>query len=53
MESVLSITKELEEIAEVVCSKYCKYPDIWDEEKEGMELSESPVCTECPIRRLL
>lgn len=54
MESILSIVKkELEEVADVICDQYCKYPDTWDEEKEEMELSESPVCEECPIRRLL
>ena len=46
-------TKEqLEQIAEDVCNNYCKYPDIWDEEKEGYELSESDICANCPISKL-
>ena len=42
----------LQEIADEICEKYCKYPDTWDEEKEGMELSESEICQNCPLNRL-
>ena len=46
-------TKEqLEQIAEDFYNNYCKYPDIWDEEKEGYELSESDICATCPISKL-
>lgn len=46
-------TKEqLEQIAEDFCNNYCKYPDIWDEEKEGYELCESDICANCPISKL-
>ena len=46
-------TKEqLAQIAEDFCNNYCKYPDIWDEEKEGYELSESDICANCPISKL-
>ena len=47
-----SISKQLEEIANEICNNYCKYPEQWDEEKEGCELSESEYCTNCPLNRL-
>lgn len=31
-----------------LCENYCKWPDIWDEEKEGCELIEGK-CTDCPL----
>lgn len=34
----MTIAEELEKIAEEICRNYCKYPDSWDEEKEGIEL---------------
>ena len=53
-----TITKHLEKIAEQfaniaeeVCNNYCKYPEQWDEEKEGIELSESDICANCPLSR--
>ena len=46
------VPKILEEIASEICEHYCKYPDIWDEEKEGCDLSESEFCQECPLSRL-
>lgn len=47
-----SISKQLEEIANEICEKICKWPDQWDEEKEGCELCESEHCTNCPLNRL-
>lgn len=47
------ITEQIEEIAEDFCNHYCKYPDNWDEEREGYELSESDICANCPLSRLL
>lgn len=46
------ISTELEKIANEICDKYCKYPDTWDSEKEGMELCESDICKDCPLSRL-
>ena len=46
------IPKILEKTVEDICSNYCKYPDQWDEEKEGCELSESEICLNCPLNRL-
>ena len=47
-----AVTKIIEEVAEEMCTNYCKWPDLWDEEKEGMELCESDYCKECPLNRL-
>ena len=46
------LTKQLEQIAEDFFNNYCKYPGIWDEEKEGIELSESDICANCPMSRI-
>lgn len=48
----MTVSQELEEIAEDICRNYCKYTDTWDEEAEGCELSESDVCRNCPLSRL-
>jgi hypothetical protein len=48
----MTITEQLENIASVMCDKYCKYPSTWDAEKEGCELWESKICTNCPMNRL-
>ena len=45
----MTITQQFEEIANEICSKY---PEQWDEEKEGMELCESDICKNCPLNRL-
>ena len=34
------------------CNNYCKWPDLWDIEKEGMDLCESDHCANCPTMRL-
>lgn len=47
-----SIGSQLEKIAEEMCSNYCKWPSLWDEEKEGYQLSESYICMNCPMGRL-
>lgn len=48
-----SIPEICEEIANEMCDKYCKWPDQWDVEKEGIELYESDICSNCPICRLM
>lgn len=48
MSEIKTISQQLNEIAEEFCDKYCKYPTIWDEEKDG-ELSESEICKNCPL----
>ena len=47
-----TISIQLQEIIEDFCNNYCKYPDLWDEEKEGCELSESDICKNCPLNRI-
>lgn len=43
--------KDLEEILTEICDRYCKWPEIWDEEKEGMTLMDAK-CADCPLNRL-
>lgn len=45
-------SEELQKIASEICENYCKYPDQWDEEAEGCELSESEICKKCPLIKL-
>lgn len=52
MADIKTISQQMEEIAEAICNNYCKYPDLWDEEAEGCELSESEHCENCPLNRL-
>lgn len=42
----------LEDMVKEFCDHYCKYPEQWDEEKEGMELCESEICENCPCNKL-
>lgn len=53
MNEVKTVPKILEEVVEQICAYYCKYPEQWDEKKEGMELCESKICEECPLNRLV
>ena len=47
-----SIPQILEDIVSEMCDKYCKWPEQWDDEAQGMELSESDICANCPLNRL-
>lgn len=49
----MTIGEQLSKIAEDICMHYCKWPDQWDEEKEGIELSESEICSNCPITKII
>lgn len=50
VKSLRELTEEyIEEICKEICETRCKYPDIWDEEKEGMALCESDICKFCPL----
>jgi heterodisulfide reductase subunit A-like polyferredoxin len=51
MEHIKTITQQIESICEEMCNNYCKYPTIWDEEKDG-ELADSEICSNCPLSRL-
>ena len=46
------ISQTIEEVKEEICLRYCKYPDTWDEEKEGIYLADSDICVNCPLNRL-
>lgn len=48
----MSVREVLEHVVEDMCNNYCKYPTIWDEEKEGCQLCESDVCRNCPLNKL-
>ena len=53
VKSLRDLTNEyIEDVAKEICECYCKYPEQWDEEKEGMELCESDICANCPLNRL-
>jgi len=41
-----------EKLKERFCCDYCRYPHDWNELEEGMELSESDVCANCPLNDL-
>lgn len=42
-----------EEILTRMCEGYCKYPDIWDEDKEEIPLEESDICRSCPLNQFI
>lgn len=48
----MTVSEIIKEVIEEVCNKYCKYPDIWDEDYEGVELSDSDICQNCPLNKL-
>ena len=44
--------KVVESVKEAMCERFCKYPNEWNAEKEGCELSESILCKACPTNLL-
>ena len=36
MERQKTVTEQIEEIKNDICNNYCKWPDVWDEEAEGV-----------------
>lgn len=48
-----SIARQIQDVADDMCNNYCKYPETWNVEAEGCELSESEVCANCPLSRLV
>lgn len=43
----------MDQVIEEMCDKYCKYPEIWEKEHPGEDLSEyGPCAVECPLNRL-
>ena len=49
----VTIPTLLQQVADEICDKYCKWPVLWDAEKEGCDLSESDICMNCPLTRLI
>lgn len=47
-----TVNEIIEDVAQEICDHYCKYPEQWDAEKEGMELIDSDICINCPLSRL-
>lgn len=45
---MMTVSEMMQEIADEMCDKYCKYPYEWDEEKDG-QLCEREVCKNCPL----
>lgn len=43
----------LEDMAKEFCDNYCKWPEQWDEDAEGVELWDSDICKECPFVKYL
>lgn len=41
-----------EEVTTDICNHYCKYPLIWDEDAEEVEVSESDICKNCPMTKI-
>lgn len=48
----MTIREQIQAVADEICSTRCKYPDQWDEEKEGIELCDSEYCKNCPLNEL-
>ncbi len=48
---VKDLKKTMTKDAEGICTKLCKYPDIWDEDEEGGPLSDSDMCENCPLNK--
>lgn len=42
----------IQDVIDKMCTKYCKYPDTFDEELEGCELMDSEICKNCPLNDL-
>ena len=53
MEDKQSVVQILQEVVDEMCNKYCKYPDLWDESVEGIELCESDFCKNCPLNKVI
>lgn len=47
-----SISQQLEEIATEICEHYCKYPNEYDKEAEGVPLCDSDICKNCLLGRI-
>ena len=57
----MTITEQLEDICEKVCTDYCRYPAIYHErllrdefktDDEAMEALGAEICENCPLMKL-
>lgn len=46
------VTAEIEEVKEIMCDEYCRWPREYDEAEDGIPLSSTAICTQCPMNRL-
>lgn len=53
MNAPKTIAQQIQDVVDDMCTNYCKYPETRDEEAEGCDLSESEVCANCPLSRLV
>lgn len=51
-ENPKGVSAVIDEVKDAICTSYCKHPEKWDAEAEGMELFESDICQNCPLNRL-
>lgn len=47
-----TVREQIQKVIDDMCSNYCKWPNEWDEEEQGMELCESDICSNCPLNKL-
>ena len=47
----MSVSEIIDEVKDDVCEKLCKYQAEWDEGKEGVDLTDSEFCRNCPLDR--
>lgn len=52
MSLIEEVQKTIESVCYEICSNYCKWPEQFDEDKEGCELAESDHCMNCPLNKL-
>lgn len=45
--------EKIENAASEMCDHYCKWPILYDEDREDIPLSESAYCKECPLTLIL
>lgn len=50
---MMTIYERIENAAGEMCDHYCKWPMLYDEDKEDIPLSESAYCKECPLTLIL
>lgn len=48
----IKITDMLEEVKEVMCDKYCKYPEQYKPTETGLDELYEKYCNVCPMNAL-